>query len=152
MNPKHQRIFSKYKPSKSITKKICYALANWLYRQESTFTHRDRFIFYFVFQTVIYQVFDTIILLLIGILLHKLLITLCVISAFIYARSKHRGYHAKSILACGVFSIGAISFCIISAQNIFLGALFGYVLGYVIGIEKVKGIMRKTEDKLFNRR
>lgn len=138
------------KSSKAMTKLICFSLANWLYIKESSFTHRDRYIFYFVLQTILYQIFDTIVILIIGLILNKLVISIFIITAFIMARNRYKGYHANSILACGVFSISTITTCIVVSSNIFLGMICGYGLGYLIGLNSVKKYMRKLENFIFS--
>lgn len=90
-----------------------------------------KYVAYF-FETVSFQIIETIIILLVSNYLGLLGYTLVSMLGFLITRSMKNGYHAKTTIGCMIQSL--ILFMAISTMGIFCGYLGVFVIGLLVGL------------------
>lgn len=95
--------------------RISQELTNWLVSKKVIVAEENDIYAYGIFQMMM-NIFDTISILVLAILFHKVRVSLCYITCFCLLRKYAGGYHAKSVIGCYTASVGTafIIFIIIS--------------------------------------
>mgnify|MGYP000850963521 CR=1 FL=1 len=107
-------------------RKISYYLANYIYHKEHT-THAERFGYYYIIQLFIFQIYETILLLLLALLFGCLKEVIIIIISFIFLRNKYNTYHAHTQNGCIIFSSILIIGCSLISKYLSLLVNIRYV-------------------------
>lgn len=125
-------------------RKLCFKIANWIYKNNKGCTHNDRYIYYYVIQLYLWQISEAVLILGLSLVLNKFPEAVLCILGFLVTRQLIGGYHAKSYKACCFYSTTFILIPVYFSNTIWIALFYGILVGLILRIK----LLYKTFDKV----